>query len=253
MQFTHRQQREVFHLIFLQQLLKVSDSGLFVLKGGANLRFFFRSPRYSEDLDVDVLGGSVSTLRKNGYKILDSAFMLRSLKAYGISDLLIGNREKVKHTDTTQRFRLQLLTTANEKLPTKIEFSRRGSRDNPATDTIDGAIVLPYRLLAFSCRHYPAAAVARQKIQALAGRSAVQARDVFDLYVLHLGGHEFDLLGLDAELRCKAQEQLLSLEFKHYGDQVLPFLEEGILERFVEREAWTDMRDFVFRLLEDEP
>lgn len=253
MQFTHRQQREVFHLIFLEQLLKVSDSGFFVLKGGANLRFFFRSPRYSEDLDVDVLGGSVSTLRKNGYKILDSALMLRSLKAYGISELRTGDREKAKHTATTQRFRVQLLTTANESLPTKIEFSRRGSRDNPVTDTIDGAIVLPYRLLAYSCQHYPAAAAARQKIHALAGRSAVQARDVFDLYVLHLGGHEFDLRGLNAELRCKAQEQLLSLEFKHYSDQVLPFLEEGILERFGDREAWTDMRDFVFRLLEDEP
>ena len=27
-----------------------------------NLRFFFNSPRYSEDTDLDVLGGSVATL-----------------------------------------------------------------------------------------------------------------------------------------------------------------------------------------------
>lgn len=33
---------------------------------------FFQSPRYSEDMDLDVLSGSVATLKKNGYKILES-------------------------------------------------------------------------------------------------------------------------------------------------------------------------------------
>ena len=250
MQYTHRQQREVFHLLFLEQLLKASDPGLYALKGGTNLRFFFRSPRYSEDLDIDVLGGAVSTLRKNGYKILDSTILPRLLRAYGITGLLTADREKAKHTGTTQRFRVQLLTAANERLPSKIEFSRRGSGQNPVSGTIDGAIALPYRLLAFPCQHYPAAAAMRQKIQALAQRSAVQARDVFDLYILHLGGHKPALREFDAELLRGAQEQLLSLEFEHYRDQVLPFLEEDSLEQFGGRAAWMDMRDFVFRLLE---
>jgi len=250
MQYTHRQQREVFHLLFLEQLLKASDPGLYALKGGANLRFFFRSPRYSEDLDIDVLGGAVSTLRKNGYKILDSTILPRLLRAYGITGLLTADREKAKHTGTTQRFRVQLLTAANERLPTKIEFSRRGSGQNPVSGTIDSAIALPYRLLAFPCQHYPAAAAMRQKIQALAQRSAVQARDVFDLYILHLGGHKPALREFDAELLRGAQEQLLSLEFEHYRDQVLPFLEEDSLEQFGGSGAWMDMRDFVFRLLE---
>ena len=78
----------------------------------------------------------------------------------------------------------------------------------------------------------------------------MQARDVFDLYVLHLGGHEFDLGGLDEGQIFEAQEQLLTLNFSHYRDQVLPFFEAGSLDRFGEREAWTEMRDFVLRLLE---
>ena len=65
--YTPHQQREIFHLLFLERLLKVSDPRAFVLKGGANLRFFFGSPRYSEDLDV--LASVVGTLRKNGYRI----------------------------------------------------------------------------------------------------------------------------------------------------------------------------------------
>lgn len=64
MPYTPRQQREIFHLLFLERLLKIADPGLFVLKGGANLRYFFNSPRYSEDMDLDVLGGSVATLKK---------------------------------------------------------------------------------------------------------------------------------------------------------------------------------------------
>ena len=47
--------REVFHFYFLDRLLKLSDPGLYILKGGVNLRFFFMSPRYSEDMDIDVL------------------------------------------------------------------------------------------------------------------------------------------------------------------------------------------------------
>ena len=66
------QQREIFHLLFLERLLKVSDPRAFVVKGGANLRFFFGSPRYSENMDLDVLAGAVGALRKNGYRILQA-------------------------------------------------------------------------------------------------------------------------------------------------------------------------------------
>ena len=63
---TDTQLREVFYFCFLNRLLKISDPGMYVLKGGVNLRFFFNSPRYSEDMDLDVLAGGVSRLKKNG-------------------------------------------------------------------------------------------------------------------------------------------------------------------------------------------
>lgn len=73
--FSDIQLREAFHFCFLHRLLQISDIDLYVLKGGVNLRFFFGSPRYSEDMDLDVVAGSVATLKKNGYKILgDAAF-----------------------------------------------------------------------------------------------------------------------------------------------------------------------------------
>lgn len=49
-----KQTVELFHLLFLQQLGTRLEKKLYALKGGCNLRFFFRSVRYSEDLDLDV-------------------------------------------------------------------------------------------------------------------------------------------------------------------------------------------------------
>jgi hypothetical protein len=40
--------RDVFHFCFLERVLKLSDPSIYVLKGGVNLRFFFRSPRLPE-------------------------------------------------------------------------------------------------------------------------------------------------------------------------------------------------------------
>jgi len=102
MQINDNQLREVFHLLFLERLLKIADPCIFVLKGGVNLRFFLGSPRYSEDMDIDVLAGSVSTLKKNGYKILTDDSFKRTLRTYGITDLITGDVDKAKHTSTTR-------------------------------------------------------------------------------------------------------------------------------------------------------
>jgi predicted nucleotidyltransferase component of viral defense system len=102
--FTDTQLREAFHFCFLHRLLQVSDIDLYVLKGGINLRFFFGSPRFSEDMDLDVVAGSVATLKKNGYKILEDASFLRSLRVFDIDAIDVNDPAKAKHTETTQRF-----------------------------------------------------------------------------------------------------------------------------------------------------
>lgn len=92
--FSDTQIREVFHFYFLDRLLRLSDPGLYILKGGVNLRFFFMSPRYSEDMDIDVLAGRVATLKKNGYKILNERAFRRSLRAFDIADIEINDPTK---------------------------------------------------------------------------------------------------------------------------------------------------------------
>ena len=189
--FSDTQTREVFHFHFLDRFLEQSDAGLYILKGGVNLRFFFSSPRYSEDMDIDVLAGNVATLRKNGYKILNDRAFRRSLRSFDIADIQINDPAKAKQTDTTQRFRFSLVTAAGNRLPTKIEFSRRNDSADGESETalIDAEIARPYRRLPYPCPHYTGAAAVVQKLRALAGRPVTQARDVFDLGILIRGGH----------------------------------------------------------------
>jgi hypothetical protein len=229
--YTGRELREAFHFCFLERLLKLADTNLFVLKGGVNLRFFFRSPRYSEDMDIDVVAGSVATLKKNGYKVLDDAALRRTLRTYGIVDVEVNDPDKAKHTDTTQRFRVQLVTAAGERLPSKVEFSRRAPAPAGGREVaqIDSEVARRYQRLAFRCQHYDGRAAVVQKVLALAGRPVTQARDVFDLDVLQRGGYtqglEIKKL-VSAEKRATAAANARALGYDNFAGQVLEFLDD---------------------------
>lgn len=254
MPYSHRQQREIFHFLFFERLLKIADPRLFVLKGGVNLRFFFNSPRYSEDLDLDVLGGSVGTLKKNGYRILEDPAFARSLAVFDIRELIVNDPTKAKQSTTTQRFRARLVTTAGDALPTKVEFSRRGVEHEFVTETIDPGIARPYRRLAFACQHYPAQAAVLQKVSALAHRAEIQVRDAFDLYVLWLGGHlPAPLTGVlsNAERR-RATDNLLAFTYRDYEGQVLDYLEPEHLEQFGTKRVWNEIIETLLRVLDGE-
>jgi len=51
--YNQLQLREIFHLEFLRWLGRKLKPKNYCLKGGANLRFYFNSFRYSEDMDID--------------------------------------------------------------------------------------------------------------------------------------------------------------------------------------------------------
>lgn len=247
--------REVFHFCFLERLLKSSDPSIYVLKGGVNLRFFFKSPRYSEDMDIDVLAGSVATLKKNGYKILHDAAFKRSLRVFDIEDIDINDPNKAKQTATTQRFRFGLITPAGHRLPTKVEFSRRtrDTNDDAVMELIDPDIARQYRKLAYRCRHYTGDVAVVQKIKALAGRAVTQARDVFDLGILLRGGHapSTPLKQLMPKPQfAQAIDSLMGLTWDDYEGQVVEFLDTGSRDEYGSKNAWESLQTFVLSKLE---
>src|SRR5262249_15005741 len=151
-----RQCVEAFHLVFLRALAaKGEDKSLLVLKGGCNLRFFFGSVRYSEDMDFDVAVIAKETLKNKVDRLLRSPAVLGPLKTLGID---IVETSAPKQTDTTQRWKAGLRAQGVAvPLRTKIEFSRRDSIDGAAFEAVDAQLLRPYSLTPFLASHYATA------------------------------------------------------------------------------------------------
>ena len=137
-------------------------------------------------MDLDVFGGGVDTLKKNGYKIIEDISFQRNLSVFGITALQVGDKDKAKHTDTVQRFKVNLKTVSGVVLPTKIEFSQiQQVKKYVVQEKVDPTVSNVYNKIGFLCPHYSAEAAFLQKILAVAGRSETQARDLFDLDLIH--------------------------------------------------------------------
>lgn len=237
---------EFFHLAFLQVLQARLDQSSYVLKGGANLRYFFESVRYSEDIDLDAGGieGWALTERVDG--VLTSPAIERLLRSGGLA---VAEISKPKQTETTQRWKVGLaVRERRDPVRTKIEFSRRNGDDRYLLEAVPGRVAAPYALRSPTLLHYTGEAAVEQKIKALAGRSETQARDVFDLDLLLRRQPPIPMTG-DAHVREQAAERALDLPYGAFRDQVLPFLDPEVAELYEGAAAWRRIQDFVVERL----
>lgn len=245
--FSEAQSIEFFHLAFLNSLSVGDGHTAFVLKGGANLRYFFDSQRYSEDIDLDVVRLKAWKLEEKIDRVLRSPLLSRLLRSSGVA---IAEFSKPKQTETTQRWKVALeIPDRSEPVRTKIEFSHRRLDERYLLETIPARVVQPYGLRSVAVQHYTQEAALAQKVLALAGRSETQARDVFDLDLL-LRQSSVGLRSLDAETLRHAGDRGMELPYGSYRDQVLPFIEPDVLPLCESREFWQEMQTFVAGRLE---
>ena len=246
---TPRQAIELFHLHFARLLCAGPERGDFAIKGGGNLRFFFGSVRYSEDLDLDVQRIPVRTLRGKVDKLLDSPALALPLKATGIA---IAEVSAPKQTETVQRWKMSLaLNGRTAPLHTKVEFSRRERFEEARIEPILPAIAAEHRLQPMILPHYPLEAALRQKLSALVLRSEVQARDVFDLSTLlsRAGGDVSALAPLRRDF-AKGIERALDLSFDDYQSQVVAYLAPDQVDALGTPEAWDAIQTQVIEAIE---
>lgn len=239
---------ELFHLAFLQVLQARLDQARYVLKGGANLRYFFDSLRYSEDIDLDADGIEPWALAEKVDGVLTSPAIDAVLRSGGLA---VDAFTKPKQTETTRRWKVSIAVSGRDKpVRTKIEFSHRNGERRHILEAVPGRIVAPYALRAPTLRHYTADAATEQKVTALAGRSETQARDVFDLELL-LRRQPLAAGAIDALILNQASERALGLPFEAFSDQVVPFLDPEVAELYDDPATWEQMQLFVAeRLLE---
>ena len=243
--YTHLQLREVFHIEFLRWMGRKVKAQHYAVKGGVNLRFFFKSFRYSEDMDLDVRIIKVIELKEVVMKILTAATFQDNLKPYGIAKVVSPDIGKAKQTETTQRFKIHLISSSGEDLFTKIEFSRRPLAGKVVTGAIDDAILRAYKLAPLLAPHYDAQSAIAQKIGALADRSAVQARDIFDLYLLssqYNAGSGERVDDIKPGVLTKAYERVFEVEFEQFRDTVVSYLSADDQPAYDNPKAWEDIR-----------
>lgn len=246
-----RQSTELFHLVFLRALVaKGEDKGLIALKGGCNLRFFFGSVRYSEDIDLDVVVIAKDTLKNKVERLLKSPAVTAPLKTHGLT---IVETSAPKQTETTQRWKVSL-QRASDELPirTKVEFSRRDDIKGAKFEAADREVLRPYGLTPVLASHYTTAFATRQKIHALAARTEPQARDVFDLALL-LARPDAAELALDAAAKKwldDAIDHAMAISFDEYVSKVVAYLEPSHAEVYADRSTWDAMQEDVVARLE---
>ena len=239
---------ELFHVAFLDVLSKRLDPARYVLKGGANLRYFFGSLRYSEDIDLDVNGVEPWGLEEKVDGVLSSGPMKALLRVGGLT---VAEFSKPKQTGTTRRWKVAIAVAGrSDAVRTKIEFSNRNGEQRYRLEAVPSRIVAPYALRAPSVQHYTEEAATVQKVEALAGRSETQARDVFDLELL-LRRKSLAVESVDSQTLADAASRALELPFAAFRDQVLPFLEPDGVELYANEQTWEQMQTFVAEKLEE--
>lgn len=247
---TPLQTRELFHIEFLRWFSRKVKSSNYAVKGGVNIRLFFGSVRYSEDMDLDVSGMSVHALKETAVLILNTPSFTESLRAFGIRGIVPPDMAKAKQTNTTQRFKVHLLTAAGEDLFTKVEFSRRGFGGGVNVESVPEPILRPYKLAPLLVPHYDALSAAVQKISALGSRTVLQARDIFDLFVLHsqIVGSSGIVISNDA--LKKARERVFEAEFELFRDTVVEYLSPEDQSTYGNVSAWEEVKLTVAQFLE---
>lgn len=251
--YTPLQVREIFHLEFLRWFSRKIKPDFYALKGGSNLRFFFNSVRYSEDMYIDIHTLSVNKVQDSVMDILGARTFQENLRPFGVEHITGPDMRKAKQTETTQRFKVHLITTAGDDLFTKVEFSRRGMRGTYTVEPVPDSIVRFYRSAPLLIPHYDIQSCIGQKVYALGSRAKTQARDVFDLFMLgpYSGHSGISKPTVETAIMQKAYTNLFGISYEQFRDTVITYLSIEDQPVYDRAHMWDEIQLKVARLLEE--
>ena len=245
--------REIFHIEFLRWLGRKVKLKYYAIKGGTNLRFYFNSFRYSEDIDLDIYGVGIEALKDIVLKILQTPSFQDAFKPFGIEEVVPPDIARAKQTETTQRFKIHLITFAGEDLFTKVEFSRRGLKGKVVIQPVSDSILRVYKLPPLITPHYNIQSAIIQKIGALAARPVIQARDIFDLYILssQYKPAKTKEMKINGAKLTKAYENVFEISFEQFRDTVISYLSAEDQTTYNSSALWDEIKLRVANLIDE--
>lgn len=116
--------RQIVHLLILRNLAGIRRGTGITVKGGVNLRTFFGSVRYSEDMDLDGTEQASDAIRGWLKGMFENTGFTRRLQGFGIRELDPGEGLN-KDTETTFRYKFGVVVGGGIRYPTKVEVSFR--------------------------------------------------------------------------------------------------------------------------------
>ena len=136
-----RQARDVLHLALLEELAAKLGTEHWSVKGGVNLRAYFGSVRYSEDIDLDVAPFKRQAVKKHLRETLKpGGRFARRLREYGIQELRIDEKEISKDSETGEEVWLEqqvLVISLCDRLLASLDGELENGQGNAHTG--DGA------------------------------------------------------------------------------------------------------------------
>jgi hypothetical protein len=125
----------------------------------------------------------------------------------------------------------------------RIEFSRRKFDAGYCFEPVDASIILKHKIHPILVNHYSLDTALRQKLEALAGRSETQARDIFDIDLLLRAGAKF------SKRISGAFEKVKSITYAEYKSQVVAFLEPENQAQYGSSDTWSGIVARVIKAL----
>jgi predicted nucleotidyltransferase component of viral defense system len=244
---------EIFHLAFLGVLQGVAGAGSFALKGGGNLRFYFRSLRYSEDIDLDGFARDTAAFSRKVEKAFASPQLAKLLALFDIKLAYLNPKDR---TTTKEKWVIGLTHASTGKSPiyTRVEISHRAYGLDAYLETrpVDFTAVEPYAPLAAPVvAHYVPRGALIQKVWALQDRKETQPRDVFDIDHLVRMFPGAPATGLLEERVIKAAiDRAYEIRFGEYRTKVVTFLDPAVRSAYDSADAWEAMQVRVVTALE---
>jgi len=110
-----------------------------------------------------------------------------------------------------------------------------------------------YKMTPLLVPHYDAASAIQQKIQALAQRSVVQARDIFDLFVLstQYDGIQQRPFQINKTTFKTAHDNIFLMEFAQFRDTVVAYLEMEDQKTYASSSTWDEIKLKTSHFLEE--
>lgn len=200
-------QREYFQHLFLSQFYLQKESKDIYFKGGTALRFVYRSPRFSEDLDFSTPLINLGKIETGIINCLDE------IKRQNL-DIEISESKR-----TIGGYLAKIiLRLGGQPVQIKVEISSRDKSAHGETVAVSSDFINSYIIIALDQK-----LIVKEKVQALLTRG--KPRDFYDLYFL-----------IRAGLLSKDEKALFTQMLEKVRKTEISFKKE--LEKFLPESHW---------------